>query len=178
MTLLGCCPAGRLTEQHDVFFGIGPDIRSLIPQIKAAWKNSGTIHLDAWREVNVVNGFRVEIVPRENQKPPNENKLFFINLGGYKPGEFDEFHYKMLVVAKDKQSASALAKQSAFFKHTGFATAPAHIDDHYGVDVDDLHDVKDILPAIFKEQFAIQLTPGAEGNADDVKLGYMPLDKL
>ncbi|MGN6440105.1 MAG: DUF1543 domain-containing protein [Agriterribacter sp.] len=33
MLLLGCKPAGRHTEQHDVFFGIGASLKDLIPDI-------------------------------------------------------------------------------------------------------------------------------------------------
>jgi hypothetical protein len=39
--------------------------------------------------------------------------------------------------------------------------ALSHIDDRYGVDVDELHDIKDILPAATKEKYQIQITAGA-----------------
>ncbi|MEZ4787008.1 MAG: hypothetical protein R2790_03795 [Flavobacterium haoranii] len=32
-------------------------------------------------------------------------KLFFINLGGYQPKQFEEFHHKLLIVAISKSDA-------------------------------------------------------------------------
>ena len=67
-----------------------------------------------------------------------KTRLFFINLGGYKENEFEEYHYKMLTACEDKSVAIQAAKQTAFYKHTGFKGATSHIDDKYGVDVDDI----------------------------------------
>ena len=41
------------------------------------------------------------------------DKLFFINLGGYKPGDFEEYHYKTLTVAQSMAQAVKAAKQTA-----------------------------------------------------------------
>jgi hypothetical protein len=56
MILLGCKPKGRHTEQHDIFFTIGKSIKDIIPHIESFWKDGGTIHIDAWREVTEVDG--------------------------------------------------------------------------------------------------------------------------
>lgn len=59
MVLLGCKPAGRHTEQHDIFFGVATSLKELVPEIKAFWKEGGDkIHIDAWREVTVVDGLQ------------------------------------------------------------------------------------------------------------------------
>ena len=94
MLLIGCRPAGRHTEQHDVFFTIGHQIKDLIPAIKIFWPEAkNTMHLDAWREVKQVGDYDVAIIPKQSgAKQVSAIKLFFINLGGYKPDEFDEFH--------------------------------------------------------------------------------------
>ncbi len=180
MLLLGCRPPGRHTEQHDVFFGIGTTPRDLVPQIKAFWPGAGTLHVDAWREVTQVEGYQVLVVPRPESKAPVEASatLFFINLGGYKAAEFDEFHYKMIAVAKDRGEAIRKAKQTAFYKHTGFKGAAAHIDDTYGVDVDDIYPVDEILPGTLKQQYSIQLIAGAATGEDALHLGYFKLNKL
>lgn len=178
MVLLGCKPAGRHTEQHDVFFGIAAQLRDLIPDFKTFWPEAkGKLHVDGWREVQNVNGYRIQLVPRE-QALPQAIKLFFINLGGYKPGEFEEFHYKMLVAAPTKAEAVRVAKQTAFFKHTGFAGANAHIDDQYGVDVDDVVEVEEILPASTRERFALQFEVAASLQEDQLQLGYFKLSLL
>src|SRR5688572_19507954 len=106
MLLLGCKPSGRNTEQHDIFFGIGSGLKELLPDIMRFWPEAGgRIHIDAWREVTQVDGYTVSIMSREEAGASSNSavpKLFFINLGGYKPGEFEEFHYKMLAAAVDK----------------------------------------------------------------------------
>jgi hypothetical protein len=181
MMLLGCRPPGRHTEQHDVFFSIGTSIKELVPQIKKFWTGAGPLHIDAWREVNWVNGFEVRVLPlSENTAAPSDNSpaLFFINLGGYKAGEFEEFHYKMLAVATHKREAIKQVKKTAFYKHTGFKGAPSHIDDKYGIDVDDLYQIEDILPAEVKKQYRIQLSPSVLANEDVLHLGYFKLSSF
>lgn len=65
------------------------------------------------------------------------------------------------------------SKQTAFFRHTGFKGATAHIDDKYGVDVDNIYTLKDILPAHLKEQFDIVLEQAQPGCIEDtIQLGY------
>jgi hypothetical protein len=180
MILLGCRPTGRYTEQHDIFFGIAKELRDLVPEIKAYWKNSGKIHLDAFREVNNVDGHVITIVDKP-EKTTNNLNLFFLNLGGYKENYFDEFHYKMLIVASEKGKAIQTAKQSAFYLHTGFGkVATSHIDDKYGVDVDDIFEIKDILSDEIKNKFSISIS--AEKNndlpEDKMSLGYFKIDEL
>ncbi|MFD0778124.1 DUF1543 domain-containing protein [Flavobacterium myungsuense] len=66
MIMIGCRPKGRLTEQHDIFFGIGNSLSDLIPQMKSFWPEAkGKIHIDAWREVTVVNNHTIEVVPKK-----------------------------------------------------------------------------------------------------------------
>jgi len=180
MLLLGCKPAGRNTEQHDMFFGIADSLKELIPQIENFWPGSGKIHIDGWKEVNYVDGHSIKIIPHSTEPLTNRVKLFFLNLGGYKENEFEEFHYKMLAVAAGKAEAIQKAKQTAFYKHTGFKGADSHIDDKYGVDVDDIYEIEDILPAALKDQFSIQIerlttdTP----TEDELQLGYFKLSTL
>ncbi len=179
MLLLGCRPSGRFTEQHDVLFAIGEHPKALVPQIRNFWPEAkGIIHVDAFREVTLVDDFAIAIVEKINTTVAPTNKLFFINLGGYKRGEFDEFHYKMLVVASSKEAAITKAKQTAFYKHTGFVGAPSHIDDKYGIDVDDVFEIKDILPQTLKSKYSIAIQPTTNSVADELHLGYFRLDKL
>jgi hypothetical protein len=188
MLLLGCKPGGRFTEQHDIFFAIGPDLKSLVPHIRDFWPEGGDkIHIDAWREVTQVDSFRVDVVPRTADVKPGSvasempQRLFFINLGGYKPDEFDEFHYKMIVAAPEKGQAIQKAKATAFYQHTGFNGAESHIDDKYGVDVDDIYAIEDILPETVKDQYTLRLTQTVSGDRrepDPVRLGYFQLHKL
>ncbi|MBV4356185.1 DUF1543 domain-containing protein [Pinibacter aurantiacus] len=182
MLLLGCKPDGRHTEQHDMLFTISDSLKNTIPAIKNFWPEAkDKIHVDAWREVKNVDGFSIEVVEKDegNTAPQSSpNKLFFINLGGYKQNEFDEFHYKMLTVAADKGVAIQQAKQTAFYKHCGFEGANSHIDDKYGVDVDDLYEITDILPANLKDKFSLVITETDSTENDAIKLGYFKLSAL
>ena len=182
MVLIGCKPKGRHTEQHDIFFGIAPSMKELLPQIIAFWPEAeGDLHIDGWREVNQVDGFSVKVVDRNNhpvQSSFSASQLFFINLGGYKENEFDEFHYKMLVASQDKAEAVKRAKSTAFYKHTQFDGAKSHIDDKYGVDVDDLYQIEEVLDEALKNQFRIDLTPAQDRAEDQLHLGYFKLNSF
>ena len=180
MLLIGCKPTGRHTEQHDVFFTIGHQLKDLIPAMKNFWPEAKkNIHLDAWREVKQVGNYDVTIVAKQSTaNQSSAANLFFINLGGYKPGEFDEFHYKMLLACADKTAAISESKETTFYKHTGFKGAPSHVDDKYGVDVDDVFEIKDILPKDVKEAYQIVLTPAIVKQEDIIHLGYFQFDKL
>ena len=146
MIMLGCTPKGRLTEQHDIYFGIGNSLEELIPNMKQFWPEAkGKIHIDAWQKVTFVDGFSIEVLERKETIEHSE-KLFFINLGGYKENEFEEYHYKVLTVAKSKAEATKKSKKTTFFKHYDLkGTAASHIDDKYGIDVDDIYRIEDIL---------------------------------
>ncbi|MCW3093742.1 MAG: hypothetical protein JWP81_4811 [Ferruginibacter sp.] len=181
MILLGCTPPGRNTEQHDIFFSIGRQLKDLVPEMISFWPEAaGRIHIDAWREVTLVGNYEVNIVEKgtEIKEPAADTKLFFINLGGYKAGEFDEFHYKMLVAARGKGEAIMEAKKTAFFRHTGFPGANSHVDDKYGFDVDDFFEIADILPPAVKQKYLVSLIAKQERKADELHLGYFILDKL
>jgi hypothetical protein len=177
MLLIGCSPADRNIEQHDIFFGIGESINDLIPDIKTFWPGENKLHLDAWREVTNVNGHQVQIILKNDNKQNSSFKLFFINLGGYKQNEFEEFHYKMIIAAIDKGEAINKAKQTAFFSHTGFKGATAHIDDKYGVDIDNMHEIEDILPDETKERYSIFVDAASDDllSEDEIHLGYFKL---
>lgn len=178
MLLIGCSPAGRHIEQHDVFFGVGDSIKDVLPQAINFWPEAKkTFHLDAWRAVTKVGSYQVSIV--EQTGADSVAQLFFINLGGYKKNEFEEFHYKLLAVAANKNEALMQAKKTAFFKHTGFKGANAHIDDKYGIDVDDFFAIRDILPADIKARFSLVLSSALPSEMEDeLHLGYFRPEKV
>ncbi len=173
MVLLGCKPKGRHTEQHDVFFGIATSVRDLVPAILRFWPEAkGKIHLDAYREVKHVDGYQVEIA--EKKQSETAEKLFFINLGGYKPNVFDEAHHKVLKVAISQAEAVSSVKRSEFFKSFN----SPHVDDKYGLDVDDIFDVTEMLSDCDREKYSLVIKPKNNLPADELVLGYMPVDRL
>jgi hypothetical protein len=104
--------------------------------------------------------------------------LFFINLGGYKENEFEEYHYKILAVGESLSDVTKKAKDSAFYKHCGFKGATSHIDDKFGIDIDDAFKVREILQPIFTNQFEIQITPNPNAVEDQLHIGYLKMDKI
>jgi hypothetical protein len=177
LLILGCKPKGRNTEQHDTFFGIGDTLKDLLPQIKQFWPDAGKIHIDSWREVTTVDGFSISVVPKTSGG--SENKLFFLNLGGYKPEDLEEYHYKLLSVAGSKSYAIQEAKKTAFYLHTGFTGATSHIDDKYGIDVDDIYEIADILPQDLKNNYSLLVEKQATPLIDDeLHIGYVTLSSL
>jgi hypothetical protein len=181
MILLGCKPRGRHTEQHDVFFGIAGSLMELVPQIKRFWTDSGILHIDAWREVNVVGNFRVEIQQKSEPGIAGNQireKLFFVNLGGYQADKFEEQHYMLLMAKENRALAIKEAKQTLFFKTNHLKGASTHIDDKYGIDVDDIYEIEDVLSPDQKEQFLIALHPQENPDQDHIHLGYLKLSSL
>ena len=179
MTLIGCTPQGRHIEQHDVFFSIAENMEELIPQAHAFWPEAeDSLHFDGFRTVTLVDGFKISVVEKGSDFK-NDAQLFFINLGGYKANEFEEFHYKMIVAAPDKQTALKHAKNTAFYKHVGFNGAPSHIDDKFGIDVDDFYAIEDILPLAIKDKYALQIVVNNEiVEEDQLHLGYFVPSKV
>jgi len=179
MIMLGCRPEGRVTEQHDIFFGIGNSLKELIPKMKSFWPEAkGQIHIDAWREVTVVDNYNIEITA-ETSVNGGENELFFINLGGYKPREFEEYHYKILAVAPTLGMAAKKSRESIFYKHCGFAGATSHIDDKFGIDVDELYNVKEILKNNAFEKLDLKITKSEKTLIEDqLHIGYLKISKI
>lgn len=177
--LLGCTPRGRNTEQHDVFFCIEKNLKDCIPHIKKFWKGAGKIHIDCWREVTEVDGYSISIHTKDNARINNKH-LFFINLGGYLPGNFEEPHHKLLCVTETIAGAITKAKQTNFYKdYTIRATnAISHVDNKYGVDVDEILNVQDILLIEQKEKFSIAITPAHDMQPDEWHIGYLKLSNI
>jgi hypothetical protein len=176
--ILGATPKGRNIEQHDVFFGIAESLKDLVPDIKDFWKEAeGKIHLDCYQEVKFADGYEVKIV--EKGETFSEKQLYFLNLGGYKPGFFEEFHEQHLMVGESMGEIVKRAKATEFYKTMGFEGAVSHIDDKHGVDIDDIFNVNDILPAAMKEKYAIILTKSdAADQKNPMGLGYLKIDKI
>jgi len=175
MLLLGCKPQGRHTEQHDIFFGIGTSLKDLVPGILEFWPGAGKIHIDAWREVTAVEGYTIKVKPRGSRHTDaNGLRLFFVNLGGYKENDFEEYHYKCLSVAPDTAKAIQQAKAQVFWKHS----ISPHIDDKYGIDVDDIFEIEEVLAPQAKEQYTLIIEKTEISTPDELHPGYLKLSKL
>jgi hypothetical protein len=178
MILLGANPKGRLVEQHDYFFSIAASLKELVPAIRAYWPEAdNTIHIDGWREVNYVNGYNIRVISH-GLTHLSPKRLFFINLGGYQADKLEEQHYTLLTVQDDRLPAIKESMKSLFYKTNSSKGAHAHIDEKYGVDVDDVYRIEDVLSDDLKAKYQLLITPATDQKEDEVQLGYFKLDKL
>ncbi|MEB3320870.1 MAG: DUF1543 domain-containing protein [Cyanobium sp.] len=110
LAVLGGRATGSHIEQHDVRFVVGVTIEATIPQLRRQWfgRREG-LHLDAYMAVQAVDGFAVRL-GREPASLGSE-RLWFVNLGAYRPDSLAELHHFGLVVARSPQAAKTAAKR-------------------------------------------------------------------
>ena len=183
MIQLGGRPKGRLIEQHDIFFGVANQVNELIADINNHWHEvKNKWHIDSYRAISKVDNYAIKLVESNIQAEcANDLKLFFINLGGYQQGSFEEFHYKLLIVADSQADAVKQAKQSEFYKQFTFKdkaspfNAASHIDDKFEVDIDDIYNVNDLVSnvKIIIEPFARALDKSINVIEDKKYVGYL-----
>lgn len=211
MLKIGARPQGRLIEQHDVMFVIANSLSETIESVNQHWpavKNNW--HLDAWREVKRVGDYQILLSKNsfsedgwskdnalsdnrfeddrvDNKLDSQGKQLYFVNLGGYLPGQFEEFHYKTLVVAETLGKATAQVKKTAFYQDYTFdnvdtaksGVATSHVDDKQQLDLDDIHCVADLLP----NDVALTIQPLTEDEKnqlpdDALHIGYLSLKQI
>jgi len=153
MIQLGGRPKGRLIEQHDIFFGVANQVSELVDDINRHWPEvKNKWHIDSYRAITKVGSYAIKLIESSEQVENSADlKLFFINLGGYQQGSFEEFHYKLLIIAPNQADAIKQAKKSDFYKQFTFKdkmspfNAASHIDDKFEVDIDDIYNVNDLV---------------------------------
>ena len=188
MVQLGGRPKGRLIEQHDIFFGVANQVNELIVDINNHWPEvKNKWHIDSYRAITRVDNYTIRLVESSQQvENTNDLKLFFINLGGYQQGSFEEFHYKLLIVATNQAEAVKQAKQSEFYKRFTFKdkssafNAASHIDDKFEVDIDDIYNVNDLISnvKIIIEPLARALDKSINVIEDKKYVGYLSIKNL
>ena len=186
MVQLGGRPKGRLIEQHDMFFGVANQVSELVDDINHHWPEvKNKWHIDSYRAITKVDDYSVKLVELSNQvDTENGLKLFFINLGGYQRGSFEEFHYKLLIVAATQAEAIKQAKQSTFYKEFTFKdkdsrfNAASHIDDKFEVDIDDIYNVNDLISNVQILIEPISDTDDLDVMEDKEYVGYLSIKNL
>lgn len=187
MVQLGGSPKGRLIEQHDMFFGVANQVSELIEDINHHWPEvKNKWHIDSYRAITKVGNHSIKLVESATSDDNNGLELFFINLGGYQQGSFEEFHYKLLIVAATQADAIKKAKQSVFYKEFTFKDkdspfdAASHIDDKFAVDIDDIYNVNDLISnvQILIEPIAHDSHALAKTDDDKEYVGYLSIKNL
>ncbi|MNT80995.1 hypothetical protein D3C72_2205350 [compost metagenome] len=89
-----------------------------------------------------------------------------------------EQHYIVLSVHDERAQAIQEAKKTLFFKTNSIKGANSHIDEKYGIDVDDIYKIEDILSMEARKKYQIEITESTGLPEDEIHLGYFKLDKL
>ena len=135
------------TELHDVVFVVGETIEDTYEQLMSKWFGIPEgLHIDSWIELQVIDGYRVSLSTTESG---SAKKLFFINLGGYIPGQFTEVHANTFVVAESERDVKSRAKREL-------------LKNVQTVHTDDLYDVDDCLEVSNVDGYHIRLEPTDE----------------
>ena len=154
LVVLGGRTASSLIELHDVRFVAGSSLEATIPELQRQWfgRREG-LHLDAYMAVRSIDGWTVSL-GREPAAPRPE-KLWFVNLGAYRPDSLAELHQFGLVVARSPQAAKAAAKRQWLQ-----GASQQHKDDLCAVDDCLALEQLDLLGG---ERWHVQLSPDPAG---------------
>jgi len=95
------------TELHDVRFALGEYMEDCYDSLRRQWWGTPeSLHIDSWAELTHADGHTITLSP---ESFPGEERLFFVNLGGYDSRQFEEIHSNIFVVAPDKDAAKKRA---------------------------------------------------------------------
>ncbi|STZ76789.1 DUF1543 domain-containing protein [Bergeriella denitrificans] len=148
-------------EVHDVQFIACNSWQEAVPALKALWfGDRDKIHIDGWQIVSWADGYDISL----SEVPPNQaEKLYFVNVGGYRRGTLAEAHDFGLFVA----ATPAEAKQKALA-----ALLPDSLIPHK----DNLKDVDNLLPLSEVGGLHIHLTANPAGKPSEIGFqGYQPI---
>ena len=181
LVVLGGRTAHCHIELHDVRWVVGASIEDTIPKLRQQWFGLiRGLHIDSYKTIKHVDGYAIELIEglkdstgNRSMKPDSTNeKLWFINLGGYDCNSLQELHQFGLVVAPNKQSAKARARRRWLDN-----ALQVHKDDLHGIT--NLDTVDDCLPIFNLEGWHIHLRPEPGISEAELKpdwFGYWRID--
>jgi hypothetical protein len=104
--------SGAKLEVHDIIFCLGDTIEDCYRGCVDSWFGTrSNFHIDAYIEVESVDGYEVKIVDDVDfTNLGNPPSLYFVNIGGSKPGELFEYHKCGFIVAESEDEAKNRAK--------------------------------------------------------------------
>lgn len=162
VVMLGGRAEGCRIELHDVAFAVGRSLEETHHQLLDQWFGEPRgLHVDAWAVVDQVAGYRVSL----RAEPPEEEKplrLYFVNIGGYRPGDLAEQHGYRVLAAGSRAQAKACAKRSLL---QGLES----------VHKDDLYEVDDMLTIDRVGDLHVHLHADDSACDPEITNGYFPL---
>jgi hypothetical protein len=152
MFYMGGTALGASIEVHDVQFAAVDKPEDAFPMLTQRWfGEQRKIHVDTYTRVKWTDGHDVTL---SSEPPTSDLKLWFVNMGGYRPGLIHELHAMDLFVAATEGEAKRRAMETLLVGDT-----LQHKDNM--IDVDEC-----IVLSEF-EGWYVHLTPNPNGNKDD-----------
>jgi len=147
MVYLGGRTSRSHIELHDIRFVVGDAIEDTYSTLRQEWFGDlEGLHLDSYMQVRNIDGYNIEIKETPNEQ---EERLFFVNMGGYDPSNILELHQIGLFVAKSPKEAKKFGKAALLVDA---------VDQHK----DNLYDIDDCFSINKVGQYYIHLEPGGE----------------
>ncbi|MEZ0225652.1 MAG: DUF1543 domain-containing protein [Alphaproteobacteria bacterium] len=104
---IGGRTATSLIELHDVRIVAGNAIEDCYDHIRDTWWGTPeSLHLDCWGELTSADGHNITL---REEPSAGADKLWFVNLGGYNPDDFNEPSKNIFVVAPTESKAKVRA---------------------------------------------------------------------
>ena len=104
---IGGMAEGSLIELHDVRIFAAEKMENAYDAIRKSWWGTPqSLHLDCWGELTSADGHNISL---KKEPPASEDRLWFVNLGGYDPEDFNELHKNIFVVAPTESKAKVRA---------------------------------------------------------------------
>ena len=152
----------------------GADTAALKDDLLKSLSRRDKVHIDAWTKVQYADGYKVSVQLKSASPAEHGQKLYFINLGGYKENEFEEYHKKLFIVAASVSEAMEKIMHHEFMKEyspsdLGIAGS-AHLDDQYKIDFE-ADDVVCVSEAI-GDHYTLALEKVESHPADEMVVGY------
>lgn len=159
--MLGGTAPGANTELHDTVFVCGESLEACYGRMLDLWFGAPDgLHVDSWFELAAADGHRIELRP---EAPQDAARLWFVNLGAYRPGHFGELHAAAFLVGDDPAAIKARAKASLLPNTDELHT-------------DDLHEVDDCLAIERVGGLHVHVIADAgAGDAPAPNNGWLPL---
>lgn len=153
---------GANIEVHDMRFIAAPSIEATYDTLREQWwGKKGSLHIDCWSQISHADGYDVSLRP---EPYTGEEKLYYVNLGGYDGVAFAEQHRNVFVVADTLQAAKSRAIKLA----SGWSDA--HRDEMY-----EAEQAFALQDAAQTQRMHIHLTPRVMSGDPSFTCRYMPL---
>lgn len=162
-------------ELHDVVFVVGSTIEETYPLLAKKWFGNlqGFHHIDSYLELQNIDGYKIEI-SKKSPEEASSKKIYFINLGAYKPGEFTEYHQSAFYVADSAPEAVKRAKselcQGLQTIHKDDVVVLDKVSNPLDFDVDDVLEINRV------DEYYVSLTPATSTYRPIPVSEYIKLD--